>query len=77
MDENKPEDTNKHRCGSQCMRILELLRKGPQTNDTLVEVALKYTARISDLRKNGYEIKCTNGLHRVRMYTLLNKANKE
>jgi hypothetical protein len=46
------------RMSQQCARILDLLRKKPQLNSTLVTVALKYTSRISDLRLLGYKIKC-------------------
>lgn len=46
------------RLGRQCARILELLRLRPQLNDSLSQVARKYTSRISDLRALGYSIKC-------------------
>lgn len=43
---------------NQRYRILSQLRKGPVTNRELSEVALKYTSRISDLRKFGFDIRC-------------------
>lgn len=37
--------------------ILDRLRQGPVTNDELSRIARKYTSRISDLRKAGYDIR--------------------
>lgn len=45
------------RLSKQCAAILERLRSGPATNAELVGIALKYTGRISDLRKSGYDIR--------------------
>ena len=39
-------------------RILNMLTAGPVTNVDLAKVALKYTSRISDLRKAGHRITC-------------------
>ena len=39
------------RLSGQNQKILELLRKGPRTNSELATVALKYTSRLSDIRK--------------------------
>jgi hypothetical protein len=44
------------RLSSQSQRILELLRTGDRSNDELAAIARKYTSRISDIRKAGYEI---------------------
>lgn len=44
------------RLHGQCERILDRLRKGAATNDDLAKIARKYTSRISDIRKAGYEI---------------------
>lgn len=41
-------------------RILARLRQGPATNDELARLARKYTSRISDLRKDGHVITCTD-----------------
>ena len=47
------------RLSGQSVRILAALRLGPATNSQLSCLALKYTSRISDLRKAGYRITCT------------------
>lgn len=44
------------RLSSQCETILKRLQQGPATNRELSEIALKYTSRISDLRKAGYNV---------------------
>ena len=48
----------KKRTGNQCETILARLREGAVTNHELAEIALKYTNRISDLRKQGHVIEC-------------------
>jgi len=53
-------EADRPRLSGQCQRILELLRRGPCTNVELAEVSLKYSGRISDLRKRGYRIEPTN-----------------
>lgn len=40
----------------QIVLIKMALASGPKTSDELSRVALKYTSRISDLRKLGYDI---------------------
>ena len=59
-------DQQKKRLSKQCQTILEMLTRGPCTNRELSKVALKYTSRISDLRKAGHVIECeldrANGL---------------
>ena len=55
----KVPDEAKPRLGRQCQAILDRLREGPVNNrDLAVNYSIKYTARISDLRKAGYVIKC-------------------
>ena len=49
------------RLQSQTERIVTRLRKGPAYNFELAEIAIKYTGRISDLRKLGYKITCRRG----------------
>jgi len=46
------------RLSAQNTAILNRLRQGPATNAELAGIALKYTGRISDLRANGFEIRC-------------------
>ena len=40
----------------QCRLILERLRQGPASNRELSRLALKYTGRLSDLRRAGYVV---------------------
>ena len=42
------------------MDMLKLLRRGRVTNTALSKISLKYTGRISDLRKAGYDIRCVD-----------------
>jgi hypothetical protein len=44
------------RLSRQCLAILKRLREGPATSAELAGIALKYTGRISDLRRNGFAI---------------------
>ena len=46
------------RFNKQELEILYQLGMGPRTNARLAQIALKYTSRISDLRKKGYDIQC-------------------
>lgn len=46
------------RWSRQCERIYQRLRQGPVTNQELATMALKYTSRISDLRKAGIPVEC-------------------
>lgn len=48
------------RRANQCQKILARLKAGPATNRELVEIAINYRARISDLRAMGYEIVCVH-----------------
>lgn len=52
-----PEDVA--RLSKQCQAILAKLRTGPCTNYELAALALKYTSRISDLRKHGFNVRMT------------------
>lgn len=54
------EAVEQSRLSKQCYQILELLRQGPATNVQLAGIALKYTSRISDLRKAGYDVRVTS-----------------
>jgi hypothetical protein len=54
--DTKLEPEERPRLGGQCRAILERLRRGRATNRELAGISLKYTGRISDLRKSGYEI---------------------
>lgn len=48
-----PETLRRNR---QCIAILKLLLAGHPSNAELAGKALKYTSRISDLRKAGFEV---------------------
>ena len=50
----------RRRLSGQCMDMLKLLRRGRVTNTALSKISLKYTGRISDLRKAGYDIRCVD-----------------
>lgn len=47
----------KQRLRNQCERILDRLRQGMVSNHELAEIALKYSSRISELRKQGWTIR--------------------
>lgn len=47
----------KPRLSGQRQAILDRLRRGPATNKELAMLSLKYTGRISDLRKSGYDVR--------------------
>ncbi len=49
----------KGRLSRQCAEILALLFQNRRvSNKTLAGISLKYTGRISDLRKAGYDVQC-------------------
>lgn len=50
---------NSGRMSSQCKAILNRLQQGEATSLELSALSLKYTSRISDLRKAGYVIAAT------------------
>lgn len=58
-----PWEAEKKRLSAQANRIVELLRERPRTNDELSRVSRKYTSRISDIRKAGYDIRCVHHNH--------------
>jgi hypothetical protein len=64
-----PQDVE--RLSRQCAAILERLRRGPATNVELAVLALKYTSRVSDLRRHGHDVRvvCRND-HGVFWYAL-------
>ena len=49
----------KPRLETQARKILAALMAGPKTNKDLAAMSLKYTGRISDLRKSGFDIRVT------------------
>lgn len=49
----------------QCQAILDRLACGPATNKELAAFALKYTSRISDLRKAGHDVRVWSHEHRT------------
>lgn len=65
-----PEDRDRY--ANQCDSILERLQAGPLLNSELCKMGLNHTARISNLRKEGYDIVCTRvpGGHGLTVYTL-------
>lgn len=58
------------RLTGQNAAILERLKSGPETNLTLARISLKYTSRLSDLRKHGHRIRCDRLGGGVCLYTL-------
>jgi hypothetical protein len=48
------------RLSTQNAQILARLTRGPATNKELSGLSLKYTSRISDLRKAGYQVAVTD-----------------
>jgi ribosomal protein L32E len=52
------EGLESRRLSNQNRQILERLRRGDATNHELVKIALKYNARISELRDSGYNVVC-------------------
>ena len=67
----------KTRTGRQCERILTLLKIAPVSNRALSQVALKYTNRVSELRKRGHIITATPKGGGLFVYTLLEPAQRE
>jgi hypothetical protein len=52
---------NSGRLSRQCEIILHRLQQGPATSSELAALSIKYTGRISDLRKRGFNIQCERG----------------
>lgn len=63
--DHRMDDDHKPRLTRQCRLILERLRSGPVTNQELATIALKYTGRISDLRKSGYDVRMISQNHKT------------
>lgn len=60
VEEEKP------RLAGQCAEILELLQsKARVTNKEMAIISLKYTSRVSDLRKAGHVITCVDRDHKT------------
>lgn len=68
--EERAQKVKEKRLSNQCQRILERLQKGPATNVELAAISLKYTSRISDLRKLGHVIECKRLGGGLTRYTL-------
>jgi hypothetical protein len=49
--------TELRRLSGQCAAILARLHQGPASNFDLAQISLKYTSRISDIRKAGYDVR--------------------
>ena len=64
----KAED--KPRLTKQCREILAALRSGPKLNHELAPIGIRYSARIGELRKAGYEIETEHVANGVHKYTL-------
>ena len=69
-------DAAKPRLGRQQQAILDRLRKGPATNNDLCQIAQRFSARIEELRKAGYDIRRTHDDDRrgVYIYELVGRA---
>lgn len=61
------------RLAGQSLRIVQRLQQGRASNFELAQIALKYTSRISDLRKAGYVIRCERYPQGVSFYLLVEK----
>lgn len=63
------------RLEGQNAAILALLWRGPATNAEMASVALKYTSRVSDIRKAiasaGWDIVCARGERGLNTYKLV------
>ena len=58
----------KPRLGRQQQAILERLRRGPATNNELVQIAQRFGGRIGELRAAGYDIRRTHDDHERGVY---------
>lgn len=56
-------DEAKPRLSRQCRLILDRLRQGRVSNDELSRMARKYTSRLSDARKAGFDIRVVSQNH--------------
>lgn len=55
-----PSGENPRRLSAQCAALLARLQQGPATNVDLSAIAMRYSARIFDLRRQGYAIEITS-----------------
>ena len=58
------------RLAGQNAAILARLQAGPASARDLAQLSLKYTSRISDLRRAGYDVRCTESRGGRSIYTL-------
>jgi hypothetical protein len=70
-----PTDSHVHpaderRLTGQNAAILRRLRQGKASSLTLAGISLKYTSRISDLRKHGFKIVCERTHSGTNLYSL-------
>lgn len=69
-----PTLNDEHAFKAQCYEIVKLLKERRSYgafNHELAKISIKYTSRISDLRKQGYRITCKrDGESRTFLYTL-------
>ena len=68
-DPNVKSDARR-RLSGQNRRILDLLMQGPAKSRDLASIGLKYTSRISDLRKAGCVIDCLEQPDGNSLYTI-------
>lgn len=54
------------RLTGQNAAVLARLREGPATNAELAAIALKYTSRVSDLRKAGFTVTEKDGTYTLK-----------
>jgi hypothetical protein len=52
------EPSEVRRLAGQSLRILAELKRGPMTRDEIAAIGRNVTARVSDLRKAGYDVRC-------------------
>lgn len=57
----KPAD--RHRLRGQNGLILDRLRRGQASSAELAQLSLKYTSRVSDLRKHGHDVRHKDGTY--------------
>ncbi len=62
--------TSSGRRSAQKRKILARLLEGPATARDLVEIAVNYRARISDLRKQGVDIVCDTSAKPAAIYRI-------
>lgn len=64
------DDRDKARLSRQCLAILARLREGPATNADLSRIALRFGARLDEIRQAGFEIATERGEGGIYTYTL-------